>query len=100
MKFLDYDFFFCLLQACLDSGFFYVINHGISQEFIDEVFNQSKRFFDLPVSEKMKLLRNEKHRGYTPVLDEHLDPANQIHGLFYSLFFFSDAVLHLYQSSM
>ncbi|KAE9448707.1 hypothetical protein C3L33_19408, partial [Rhododendron williamsianum] len=50
-------------SACLDSGFFYVINHGISQEFMDEVFNQSKRFFDLPVSEKMKLLRNEKHRG-------------------------------------
>ncbi|KAI8553761.1 hypothetical protein RHMOL_Rhmol05G0041300 [Rhododendron molle] len=71
-----------LKQACLDSGFFYVINHGISQEFMDEVFNQSKRFFDLPVSEKMKLFRNEKHRGYTPVLDEHLDPANQIHGDF------------------
>ncbi|KAG5547422.1 hypothetical protein RHGRI_013196 [Rhododendron griersonianum] len=71
-----------LKQACLDSGFFYVINHGISQEFMDEVFNQSKRFFDLPVSEKMKLLRNEKHRGYTPVLDELLDPANQIHGDF------------------
>ncbi|KAF7144334.1 hypothetical protein RHSIM_Rhsim05G0040400 [Rhododendron simsii] len=69
-------------RACLDSGFFYVINHGISQEFMDEVFNQSRRFFDLPVSEKMKLLRNEKHRGYTPVLDEHLDPANQVHGDF------------------
>ncbi|XP_058213715.1 2-oxoglutarate-Fe(II) type oxidoreductase hxnY isoform X2 [Rhododendron vialii] len=71
-----------LKQACLDSGFFYVINHGISQEFMDEVFNQGRRFFDLPVSEKMKLLRNEKHRGYTPVLDEHLDPANQKHGDF------------------
>ncbi|XP_052199939.1 2-oxoglutarate-Fe(II) type oxidoreductase hxnY isoform X2 [Diospyros lotus] len=69
-------------QACLDSGFFYVINHGISQEFMDEVFQQSKRFFDLPLSEKMKLLRNKKHRGYTPVLDEHLDPVNQKHGDF------------------
>lgn len=71
-----------LKQACLDSGFFYVINHGISQEFMDEVFYQSKRFFDLPISEKMKLLRNEKNRGYTPVFDEHLDPDNQIHGDF------------------
>ncbi|CAL5360506.1 unnamed protein product [Camellia sinensis] len=52
-----------LRQACLDSGFFYVINHGISQEFMDEVFYQSKSFFDLPVSEKMKVLRNKKHRG-------------------------------------
>ncbi|KAK2986579.1 hypothetical protein RJ640_001708, partial [Escallonia rubra] len=69
-----------LKQACLDSGFFYVINHGISEEFMDEVFAQSKRFFDLPMEEKMKLLRNEKHRGYTPVLDEYLDPVNQING--------------------
>ncbi|XP_031383106.1 2-oxoglutarate-Fe(II) type oxidoreductase hxnY-like isoform X2 [Punica granatum] len=69
-----------LKQACLDCGFFYVINHGISEEFMEEVFDQSKRFFTLPLSEKMKLLRNEKHRGYTPLLDELLDPNNQVHG--------------------
>ncbi|MED6147132.1 hypothetical protein PIB30_041236 [Stylosanthes scabra] len=69
-----------LKQACLDSGFFYVVNHGISQEFMDEVFAQSKKFFSLPHKEKMKLIRNEKHRGYTPVLDELLDPENQVHG--------------------
>ncbi|KAF3951811.1 hypothetical protein CMV_022581 [Castanea mollissima] len=69
-----------LKQACLDSGFFYVVNHGISQEFMDEVFAQSKRMFEQPLSEKMKLLRNEKHRGYTPILDELLDPENQLKG--------------------
>ncbi|CAD5178276.1 unnamed protein product [Musa acuminata subsp. malaccensis] len=69
-----------LKQACLDSGFFYVIDHGISQEFMDEVFAQSKKFFDLPIDDKMKLLRNEKHRGYTPILDETLDPDHQING--------------------
>ncbi|XP_024020686.1 2-oxoglutarate-Fe(II) type oxidoreductase isoform X2 [Morus notabilis] len=69
-----------LKQACLDCGFFYVVNHGISQEFVDEVFAQSKRLFDLPLSEKMKLLRNHKNRGYTPVLDEILDIENQVHG--------------------
>ncbi|XP_043722737.1 2-oxoglutarate-Fe(II) type oxidoreductase hxnY-like isoform X2 [Telopea speciosissima] len=67
-------------QASLDSGFFYVVNHGISQDFMDEVFSQSKRFFDLPKDSKMKLLRNEKHRGYTPILDELLDPVNQVNG--------------------
>ncbi|KAK4391638.1 2-oxoglutarate-Fe(II) type oxidoreductase hxnY [Sesamum angolense] len=67
-------------QASLDSGFFYVINHGIDKKFMDEVFSQSKKFFSLPMEEKMKLLRNEKNRGYTPVFDEHLDPVNQIHG--------------------
>ncbi|CAI9100432.1 OLC1v1037542C1 [Oldenlandia corymbosa var. corymbosa] len=67
-------------QACIDSGFFYVINHGISQELMDEVFDQSKKFFNLPLKEKMKVLRNGKHRGYTPLLDEVLDPVNQVHG--------------------
>lgn len=69
-----------LKQACLDCGFFYIINHGISQEFMDEVFSQSKRFFDLPIEEKMKVLRNEKHRGYTPIFDESLDSENQVNG--------------------
>ncbi|KAK9211643.1 hypothetical protein WN943_001020 [Citrus x changshan-huyou] len=67
-----------LKQACLDCGFFYVVNHGISQEFMEEVFSQSKRFFKMPLNEKMKVLRNEKHRGYTPVLDELLDPDTQV----------------------
>jgi len=47
---------------------------------MDEVFAHSRRLFGLPLSDKMKLLRNEKHRGYTPVLDEVLDPENQVHG--------------------
>ncbi|CAN8289932.1 unnamed protein product [Cochlearia groenlandica] len=67
-------------QACLDSGFFYVINHGINEELMVDVFEQSKKFFALPLDEKMKVLRNEKHRGYTPVLDETLDPENQVNG--------------------
>ncbi|CAN0900072.1 2-oxoglutarate-Fe(II) type oxidoreductase hxnY [Linum grandiflorum] len=69
-----------LKQACLDCGFFYLVNHGISPEFMAEVFAQSKKFFELPLIEKMKVLRNEKHRGYTPELDELLDPGNQLHG--------------------
>ncbi|KAG8636199.1 2-oxoglutarate-Fe(II) type oxidoreductase hxnY [Manihot esculenta] len=69
-----------LKQACLDCGFFYVVNHGISQEFMDQVFSEKKRFFELPLAEKLKVLRNENYRGYTPVLDELLDPDNQVHG--------------------
>ncbi|KAJ6295942.1 hypothetical protein OIU76_026759 [Salix suchowensis] len=47
---------------------------------MEEVFEQNKKFFGLPLSEKMKVLRNEKHRGYTPLFDEILDPDNQVHG--------------------
>ncbi|KAL9293980.1 putative aminocyclopropanecarboxylate oxidase [Arabidopsis thaliana] len=67
-------------QACLDCGFFYVTNHGISEELKDEAFEQSKKFFALPLEEKIKLLRNEKYRGYSPVLDQILDSENQVGG--------------------
>ncbi len=57
-----------------------MVNHGISEELMEEVFAQSRNFFRLPLDQKMKLLRNEKHRGFTPLLDELLDPDNQVHG--------------------
>ncbi|KAG2312007.1 hypothetical protein Bca4012_026532 [Brassica carinata] len=69
-----------LKQACSDSGFFYVINHGISKELNDQAFEQSKKFFALPLEEKMKVLRNEKFRGYAPLCDQLLDPNNQVRG--------------------
>ncbi|KAG6527343.1 2-oxoglutarate-Fe(II) type oxidoreductase hxnY-like [Zingiber officinale] len=69
-----------LKQACLDSGFFYVIDHGIDQELMQEVFRQSQKFFDLPLHEKMKLLRNKKYRGYEPFMNQTSDPGNQISG--------------------
>ena len=48
-----------------------------------EVFDQSRRLFELPLDAKMELLRNKNYRGYTPYLDQHLDPENQVHGLYY-----------------
>jgi isopenicillin N synthase-like dioxygenase len=74
-----------LKQACLDCGFFYVTNHGISEELKDEAFEQSKKFFALPLDEKMKVLKNEKHQGYSPVLSQISD--NQIHGDYKESFF-------------
>ncbi|CAG7871118.1 unnamed protein product [Brassica rapa] len=48
---------------------------------------QSKKFFALPLEEKMKVLRNKKNRGYSPVLDQILDPENQVHGDYKECFF-------------
>jgi isopenicillin N synthase-like dioxygenase len=36
-------------------GFFQLINHGIPQPVLDEVFKQSRRFHTLPLEEKMKV---------------------------------------------
>jgi len=67
-------------QACLDGGFFYVINHGIRQELFEELFDRSRTFFQLPLEEKMKALKNENFRGYTPLMDQMLDPSKQTKG--------------------
>ncbi|CAF2232824.1 unnamed protein product, partial [Brassica napus] len=61
-------------KACLEHGFFYVKNHGISEELMEEVFRESKSFFNLPLDEKMSLLRHDL-LGYTPLYAEKLDPS-------------------------
>ena len=66
-----------LRDACTQVGFFYVKNHGVPQAVIDAAFSEAKRFFALPLSEKMKIhiSRSANHRGYVPLLEENTDPA-------------------------
>ncbi|KAL4602409.1 hypothetical protein ACB092_10G051400 [Castanea dentata] len=66
-------------QACIDYGFFYLLNHGIEEELLGKVFEESKKFFLLPLEEKMKMPRKE-HRGYTPLYAEKLDPTSSSKG--------------------
>ena len=67
-------------QACVTSGFFYLVNHGVDQELLDDVFAQSKKFFALPLEEKTKVIHDKNHRGYTPFEEEVLDPEVQSKG--------------------
>ncbi|KAF5460154.1 hypothetical protein F2P56_020043 [Juglans regia] len=66
-------------QACIEYGFFYLVNAGLEKELLDRVFEESKKFFSLPSEEKMKLGRKE-HRGYTPLYAENLDPTSSSKG--------------------
>jgi isopenicillin N synthase-like dioxygenase len=65
-----------LCEACIQVGFFYVKHHGVPQTVIDDAFAQSKRFFSLPLEEKMKIhiSKSPNHRGYVPLLEENTDP--------------------------
>nr|CAD1844905.1 unnamed protein product [Ananas comosus var. bracteatus] len=67
-------------KACVEYGFFYLINHGIEDTLIWEAFRESKKFFALPLEEKMKLEHNDAHRGYTPIYAETLDPSSEFKG--------------------
>ncbi|XP_055829874.1 2-oxoglutarate-Fe(II) type oxidoreductase hxnY isoform X2 [Solanum dulcamara] len=66
-------------QACVEVGFFYLINHGVDKKVFKKVIEESKKFFSLPLEEKMKLVRRN-HRGYTPLYAEKLDSSSTTQG--------------------
>ncbi len=41
-------------EACLEKGFFQIVNHGISEDLRTAIFEQSRDFFSLPLEEKIK----------------------------------------------
>lgn len=49
-------------RAARSSGFFYVKNHGVSEELLARQFSSSEAFFDLPTEQKLKLKTNEANR--------------------------------------
>ena len=63
--------------ACRDVGFFYVINHGVDEGLVAEAFAQSRRFFELPLSDKQALAIEKigGNRGYSGLMREALDPG-------------------------
>lgn len=66
-------------QACIECGFFYLVNHGVEEELLLRVFDESQKFFSLPLEEKMKLA-TKHHRGYTPMYAENLDYSSSSRG--------------------
>lgn len=64
--------------ALSNAGFMYVKNHGIAQSFVDEVFDVTRRFFDLPMAQKMALHVSKSDvalRGYIEPFGENTDPG-------------------------
>ncbi len=59
-------------RACEEIGFLIVRGHGVPRDLVEEMYDVSKRFFDLPVEEKMKARGRDRSRGYGPVGDEAL----------------------------
>lgn len=56
-----------IASACTDVGFFYVRNHGITQDLITELRSESQNFFEKPIDEKMRVPLNARMRGYLPL---------------------------------
>ncbi|GAA5971821.1 hypothetical protein JCM11641_001527 [Rhodosporidiobolus odoratus] len=68
-----------IAQACVDSGFFYIADHGVSQEAIDAAFGEAKTFFAQPSEKKMlvDLHKGNSFKGYAPLKGELVDPASR-----------------------
>jgi isopenicillin N synthase-like dioxygenase len=49
-------------HACRTIGFFYIANHGMPAEVIDNVFAATKRYFDLPLEERLRHTMDDKFR--------------------------------------
>lgn len=68
-----------LRSACMDYGFFYLVGHGLSRSYLENVvLAQSQRLFELPMATKQSLSDSVLSRGYTALREERLDPARQV----------------------
>ncbi|TFK40456.1 hypothetical protein BDQ12DRAFT_679443 [Crucibulum laeve] len=66
-------------DACINVGFFYLKNHGISHHFITDTIDAGKRFFSLPEPVKMELdiHKSSNYKGYTALLGENTNSEGQ-----------------------
>jgi isopenicillin N synthase-like dioxygenase len=54
-------------RACSDVGFIYVRNHGVSQDLVARLVEQSAEFFARPMDEKLEIVLDARMRGYLPL---------------------------------
>jgi isopenicillin N synthase-like dioxygenase len=65
-------------HACENIGFFYALNHGVPDHLIDRAFGASRRFFALPIEQKLALKLNENNIGYLPI-NASVQGASTVH---------------------
>src|SRR5712692_12107924 len=75
--------------ACEELGFLIVSGHGVPPDLVADMYEVSKRFFELPLPEKMKARGQDRSRGYGALGEEALSyglgkaaPADVKEGLY------------------
>ena len=54
-------------HACKNVGFFYALNHGVSDDTGERAFAASRQFHALPLEQKLALRLDGNNIGYVPV---------------------------------
>jgi isopenicillin N synthase-like dioxygenase len=69
-------------KACRETGFFYISNHRVTPGLVADQFAWSRRFFDLPLDQKLAIhMRNSPTRaGYEPIGGQVLDSQDKNSG--------------------
>ncbi|KAH6913001.1 hypothetical protein BKA70DRAFT_783726 [Coprinopsis sp. MPI-PUGE-AT-0042] len=64
-----------ILDAAINVGFFYIKNHSIPEETIQNAVEAGKGFFSLPESKKLEtdIHKSSNYKGYTALLAENTD---------------------------
>jgi len=53
-----------LRAAAESTGFFYIANHGVGQDWLNDLYATGRRFFDFPAEKKATVAVNKHHRGF------------------------------------
>ncbi|MDY7007394.1 MAG: 2-oxoglutarate and iron-dependent oxygenase domain-containing protein [Cyanobacteriota bacterium] len=68
-----------LYDVCYEHGFFYLKEHGVSPEIVNQTIEASRKFFELPEDVKQNYRQDvqkvypKTSRGYVPLYGENLD---------------------------
>ena len=68
-----------IARACEQVGFFYIVNHGIPQELMNDTMAAARAYFEKPLDDKMKdhIYKSKDLRGYEPVHGANVDPRTK-----------------------
>ncbi|MDP2412146.1 MAG: 2-oxoglutarate and iron-dependent oxygenase domain-containing protein [Pseudolabrys sp.] len=66
-----------LRAACIDKGFFYIKNHGVPEDLMQDVFAEAAAFFALPAEQKAEVdkSKSKANRGYEAMQGQTLEPG-------------------------
>ena len=65
-------------KAAEEVGFFYICDHGIPKEVLDNAYNSTKEFFERPRYFKEKIKINSNHHGFLSVGEAKMENAMNV----------------------
>lgn len=75
----QYEIIQTMMEASQDFGIFQVINHGISEELMDDTMMLFKEFFDMPGEDKAVYFSEDKTKGFRLFTGKYSPQESEVH---------------------